>query len=302
MIETGDVLGFDKFRTTGPDGKKIIGFSTSQNSRKELGDVIISSLIDSVKSTAFFRLQDKQVVFVYDGNWFYQSWDANYKLLLTNRIVQRYAEKNSDVFDYLTEKWQLPISSIEDIVAAYPKTIEEFNSPKPSFIDFHLAFIEEYKNFWELLRQEIENEVGVTFLTSTYASPVPQPAKSYVIQPGDFPGIGAFDGEYFYSLANTWVAWRFVASPTEIKSVWEKQVETQAKRNGDANWPLFLKVTGAYSDKLARPKLWFEIPQEIDGKNTYDWAWETALQHNPDYILVTSWNEVFEGTAIEPTK
>jgi hypothetical protein len=302
LIETGDVLGFDKFRPTGPDGKKIIGFSTSQNSRKELGDVIISSLIDSVKSPAFFRLQDKLVVFVYDGHWFYPSWDADYKLLLTNRIVQRYAEKNSDVFDYLTEKWQLPISSIEDIVAAYPKTIEEFNSPKPSFIDFHLAFIEEYKNFWELLRQEIENEVGVTFLTSTYASPVPQPAKSYVIQPGDFPGIGAFDGEYFYSLANTWVAWRFVASPTEIKSVWEKQVETQAKRNGDANWPLFLTVTGAYSDKLARPKLWFEIPQEIDGKNTYDWGWETALRHNPDYILVTSWNEFFEGTAIEPSK
>jgi len=76
----------------------------------------------------------------------------------------------------------------------------------------------------------------------------------------------------------------------------------QANRSSELDKPLFLTTTANYSDKYARPLFWFEIPKEINGVNTYDWAWETALQYNPDYVLITSWNEFFEGTAIEPSK
>ena len=302
LIETGDVLGFDKFRPVGPEGKKILGFSTSEESRKELGNIIISSLIDSIQSPAFFRLQDKPAIFVYDGHWFYPSWDKDYKLLLANRIVQRYSKENPDVLNYLTDKWQMPISSAEDIMSVYPKSIEQFNSDEPNLADFRQAFIEEYEKFWRLLKQQMEEEIGPIFLLTTYTPNDPLPRKHFVVQPDEIATDLQFDSEYFYSLANTWVAWRFVASPAEIKSIWERQVEAQAARSKDVDRPLFLTVTGAYSDKLARPKLWFEILKEIDGKNTYDWTWETALQYNPDYILITSWNEFFEGTAIEPSE
>ena len=97
------------------------------------------------------------------------------------------------------------------------------------------------------------------------------------------------------------MAWRYAKDPKEIKNIWEKQISLQNKRNKNLEKPVFIPVLGGYNDKFARPSLWFEIPRKIDGEDTYDWAWKVALKQNPDYILITSWNEFFEGTAIEPS-
>ena len=302
MIETGDILGFDEYRPTGPDGQKMLGFTPSKESKLALKNIIISSLADSKNSQSFLKFKGKPAVFIYDGHWFYPSWDEESKRTLASRIVNQYAPDNPDVFSFLSERWKENINSVDDIVSVYPKSIEEFNENIPRLKDFRQAFLQEYREFWLSIRGEVENEMGEIWLASTYTRPDPYPNRHFVIQTNDILETDVFDGEWFYSLANTWVAWKHITEPETIKEVWESQVKLQTERNKNLKKPLFLTTTGAYSDKLARPLFWFEISKEIDGTNTYDWAWKTALQYNPDYVLITSWNEFFEGTAIEPSK
>jgi len=302
MIETGDILGFDEYRPTAPNGQKMLGFSLSAGSKLALENVIISSLANSMDSPALLKIDGKPAIFVYDGHWFYPSWDDESKKTLSNNIVNQYTQNNPEVFSFLSERWNENVNSIDDIVAAYPKSIEEFNGNTPKARDFHQAFLQEYKEFWMSTRDDVEAKIGQVWLASTYTNPDPYPNRHSIIQTDDLLKTNVFDGEWFYSLANTWVAWRFTAEPETIKQVWKQQVKMQANRSSELDKPLFLTTTANYSDKYARPLFWFEIPKEINGVNTYDWAWETALQYNPDYVLITSWNEFFEGTAIEPSK
>lgn len=37
-------------------------------------------------------------------------------------------------------------------------------------------------------------------------------------------------------------------------------------------------------------------------KNTYDFTWETAIENDANYVMIATWNEFFEGTAIQPSK
>ncbi|MCS7223069.1 MAG: glycoside hydrolase family 99-like domain-containing protein [Armatimonadetes bacterium] len=41
---------------------------------------------------------------------------------------------------------------------------------------------------------------------------------------------------------------------------------------------------------------------ERHGGKTYEVLWESALEANPDWVLITSWNEWHEGSEIEPSK
>ena len=114
--------------------------------------------------------------------------------------------------------------------------------------------------------------------------------------------IGTFDNEFFYSLSNTWVNWRHISTHQQIMDVWEKQKKEQAERSNAAGRSVMLTVTPTYKDTIVRGKLGFEIPKKVDGKSVYDWTWETAIKNEADYILIATWNEFFEGTAIEPSK
>lgn len=302
LIESYDVLAFDKFRPEGPTGKKILGFSVSEDSRKTLSNVIVSSLANNLDSPALLRIQGKPVIFVYDGHWYYPSWDDDFKQRLADRILERYSDKTPDVFLFLSDRWDTYIASTEDVVDKYPVAIDRFNDDNPMANDFQTAFLEEYESFWQILRKEVEDKIGPAFLVTTYTPLNPFQNKLAVIQPEYFLKMNIFDSEFFYSIANTWVGWQGKVEPSKIKEVWEQQIKLQTERMSRKEQQLFLTVTATYSDKQARPDRWFEIPDNIDGVETYNWAWETALQHNPDFILVTSWNEFFEGTAIEPSK
>jgi hypothetical protein len=42
------------------------------------------------------------------------------------------------------------------------------------------------------------------------------------------------------------------------------------------------------------------ITERHDGK-TYEALWEEAIAANPDWVLITTWNEWHEGSEIEPS-
>ncbi len=67
------------------------------------------------------------------------------------------------------------------------------------------------------------------------------------------------------------------------------------------NFGGFCSVIPGYFDKLLQRKP--QLAPEVDRQNglTFTRQFQAAVETRPDHILVYSWNEYFEGTAIEPT-
>ena len=57
-------------------------------------------------------------------------------------------------------------------------------------------------------------------------------------------------------------------------------------------------VQPGWDDSLLRGDASPVVPRDEGAR--YDGTWDAALSADPDWVLVTSWNEWFEGTSIEP--
>ncbi len=68
---------------------------------------------------------------------------------------------------------------------------------------------------------------------------------------------------------------------------------------GDGRIACVTIIPGYDDSKLDRPKP-RPITERHDGM-TYRIMWEEALSANPDWVIITSWNEWFEGSEIEPS-
>jgi len=301
LIEMVDILGSKDYKPVNFDGNKFLGFSLTDKSRLAVENNIISAIESNYHSPAFLKIDDRPVVFIYDGHWFFPSWDDKFKKRLTHRIFVKYTKESvGDPFSAISDVWGIPVASEDEMMDYYPQDIVAFNEQIPSAKDYNQAFLLEYEDFWKEIRQSVENKVGPIYLLSTYTQPTLN-ESSFVLQTSILPELDAFDNEFFYSLSNTWVNWRNITTHEEIMSIWEKQEKLQAGRNKNGS-PLFLTTTPTYKDTIVRGELGFEIPQKVNGKSVYDWTWEIALENQADYVLIATWNEFFEGSAIEPTK
>ena len=100
--------------------------------------------------------------------------------------------------------------------------------------------------------------------------------------------LEVFDGLHTYTTVG------YTARGIPLEELYQKvSKETKTKSK------LFAAtVCPGYDDrKIRRPGIF--IPRE-DGRYYID-CWKAALKSNPDWILITSWNEWFEGTEIEPS-
>lgn len=58
-------------------------------------------------------------------------------------------------------------------------------------------------------------------------------------------------------------------------------------------------VSPGFDDRKLRGSTNPVIPRGANGER-YDTTWDAAVASDPDWILITSWNEWFEGTSVEP--
>ncbi len=69
--------------------------------------------------------------------------------------------------------------------------------------------------------------------------------------------------------------------------------------------PFALPVVSGWDTAIVRPGDSAVIPRDYgnhdDNGAYYRKRWEDALENNPDWIVITSWNEWAEGTEIEPS-
>jgi hypothetical protein len=104
-----------------------------------------------------------------------------------------------------------------------------------------------------------------------------------------------FDGIHTYNTTGECQS----KSPEELNA-WANVAFPQVMETAGSGRIACVTIIPGYDDsKLGRP-----VPRPITarhGGQTYRVQWEAALAANPDWILITSWNEWHEGSEIEPS-
>jgi hypothetical protein len=93
--------------------------------------------------------------------------------------------------------------------------------------------------------------------------------------------------------------------PTQALRRWYRSVmfDTRVLSDGDGSTPhLFAaSVSPGFDDHLVRGDLHPSVDRGEGGRR-YVATWESALTASPDWVLVTSWNEWYESTSIQPSE
>jgi len=151
-----------------------------------------------------------------------------------------------------------------------------------------------FAGFWFSLRETLENEHGPLFLVAGLTG-----EQSRFNPTPDILTTAPFDSIFLYSPAFSWAANKS-GSTAENLARWEARQANLTVLDRSLGFPVVLSVMPAYDDTVLR-KSGFVIPSELEGRLLYDRLWEKALGKGPSIVTITTWNEFFEGTAIEPS-
>ncbi|MCW4051017.1 MAG: glycoside hydrolase family 99-like domain-containing protein [Candidatus Bathyarchaeota archaeon] len=145
-------------------------------------------------------------------------------------------------------------------------------------------------DFWMTIKTQLESLVGEVVLVGDFRQ-------------HDF--FSVFDGAHIYNELNSERHEEITSMFTKRKSALEAQsleeiiaeVKNKGKLNIDRKLIIGTVIPG-YDDTIHR------YPGQVLPRNnleTYDSYWQTIHEYDPDWVLVTSWNEWYEGTEIEPS-
>ncbi|MCA1811828.1 MAG: glycosyltransferase 87 family protein [Halobacteriales archaeon] len=188
--------------------------------------------------------------------------------------------------------------TVADVLRHYPQSIKPgFFQESPAASTWREAHLELHRRFWVQLRSDLERELGPLYLVSgdAYnddADFSAGTAKALV-------GLEVFDGAFIYSPSFTWGNHKGQPFLPTFE-VWEDRntwLTAFAAGRGRAS---VIGIAPSYDDTVNRPD-GFRIPPTVGGRSFYGLSWDSALRHPPTQVAVATWNEFFEGSAIEPT-
>ncbi len=106
----------------------------------------------------------------------------------------------------------------------------------------------------------------------------------------DFSYLDAFDALHFFDI--TWAA-----NPADALASYARKLADYNKRNGQTR-AFIATVMPGYDDLLVRNG----HQRDRANGDYYRKSWQAALDRKADIVIVTSWNEWFEGSQIEPSQ
>ncbi|HYP21370.1 MAG TPA: endo-1,3-alpha-glucanase family glycosylhydrolase [Chloroflexia bacterium] len=107
--------------------------------------------------------------------------------------------------------------------------------------------------------------------------------------------LDAFDTIHFFS-AGKWDANTDVA---RVQNQWRAKVDAYNKQHGTQRLWTGGVTPGWDDSKSVQPNTPIKVIPRKDGA-LYEENWRAAIAANPEWITITSWNEWFEGSQIEP--
>jgi hypothetical protein len=128
---------------------------------------------------------------------------------------------------------------------------------------------------WQQLRSQID----------------PGRAWHWVGEGTDFAYLDVFDSLYYFDI--TWAA-----NPADAMAGYARRLDAYNRSHG-ANKPFISTVMPGYDDSRIRGG---HVVRDRANGDYYRRAWQTAIDRNAQAVIITSFNEWFEGTQIEPSQ
>ncbi|GAC1362639.1 MAG: hypothetical protein NVSMB42_22310 [Herpetosiphon sp.] len=104
----------------------------------------------------------------------------------------------------------------------------------------------------------------------------------------DFSYLDVFDANYYFDI--TWAA-----NPGDALNSYGNRLTAYNRAHG-SHHPFVATVMPGYNDIAVRNG---RVRDRANG-DYYRRSWQAAIDHNPGMVIITSWNEWYEGTQIEP--
>jgi hypothetical protein len=271
-------------------GKPHDGFTIQPTTADAIVEFTSKAIALYASSPAAWRPSGKLAVFFYDSYFFEPSWGRTTTDDLLERVVRMAGDEARDR--------GAPAPSRADMEAAMPATFSAMLEDTRTGHLWRQAYLDRYREFWQGIRRRLESQFGPLFIFSG-ESWNPGLAFHHGAQVA-LSGLDTFDATFMYSPSFVWVGHKDDGYERNWQR-WIVRSVLQAQYVRGAGQPVVATVAGSYDDRVERKKFGFEIPSDGPLGNTYDLTWQLAVDLSPDLVLVSTWNEFFEGSGIEPT-
>jgi hypothetical protein len=169
---------------------------------------------------------------------------------------------------------------------------------KPVLFIYRRAIDEIWLDGWHWVIEETNRrfENGAVFIADLIEYPL-LPFKFPILEKAALrQATQIFDGAHAYNITHLTRG----KSVEEIKSEMQKIFAEWVSTIGRSRVSCLTVIPGYDDSKLPDRTPPRPVTDRYDGR-TYQVLWEAAIAANPDWILITSWNEWHEGTEIEPS-
>jgi hypothetical protein len=122
----------------------------------------------------------------------------------------------------------------------------------------------------------------------------PERKALWIAEGTDTRYLSVFDGHHLYS-----ITWPNGIPPANTLPKWGKRIRQYNREQGTAKLWVATVMPG-YDDRKARPGSGFA--RSRDGGAYYRQCWQAAIDSQPQWVVVNSFNEWPEGSYIEPSQ
>jgi hypothetical protein len=284
LVELGEIYVRPEF------GKPHDGFTLTPTTAAAIVDLTSKGLALYAQSPAAYRPHGRLAVFYFDSYFYGPDWRPT----TTDQLV----EVALRLADDEARARGAPAPSRAELQETLPQSFEAMLADVHGGPLWRRAYVELYQAFWKGIRGELEARFGPIFIFSG-ESWNPGAAFHHGAETA-IDGLDVFDAAFMYSPSFVWVSHKTDSYERNWQR-WMVRSVLQTQYARGAGQPVVATVVPAYDDRVARRKNGFEIPPVGPRGSTYDLTWDLALGFSPDLVLVSTWNEFFEGSAIEPT-
>jgi hypothetical protein len=250
-------------------------------------EALASKAIEPFRSApAAYRPDGKLAVFLYDAYFTILPWRPPFTDRLLHHVIEIAAHEPNP-------------PARADLEGSVPVSFAAMLQDTRWGPLWRRGYVNAYREFWKSIRARLEERFGPLYIVSGESwnpgAPFHRGAQTAL------EDEALFDATFIYGPSFVWV----LHKGDSYERNWQRWVVRnvlQAQYARGVGQRVVGTACPSYDDRAARRKIGFQIPSAGPRGSTYDLTWQLALDVRPDLVLVTSWNEFFEGSAIEPTK
>lgn len=295
LIELNQIYDIDRNRPENRtrDPVQYAAFKLTDATRTEIEDFVLE-LKDTINKPNQYRVDGRPVIYFYD------SYVSGFGFSIPERVAHAQTLLSMKSLEELRDFFDDPAlePTVDDVLKYYPISFDDLYLGDYSAF-WRQAHLELHQRFWIEFRANIEEQLGPVFLVSGDAFNDRAGFEAGTVK--SLVGLRVFDGSFIYSPSFTWG--NYPQDPyMDNFARWEdRNLWLVAFGRGLARHSSF-GIAPSYDDTVKR-ETGFVIPAYPfgDERSTYGLGWESALSNPPSLVLLSTFNEFFEGSSVEPS-